>query len=150
MSAERSCTVEVSLGEMATTVLFLLNRLPNKTIGGDTPQYKMFGKHADLSFLRTIGARGFVHNEGHLRKLDSRAREGVLIGYDDDKPIYRIYFRETRNVAFIEVPPAAISTATGAGGRNDDDDDTLVYEDCNLDIINDNTNDCFFNGIIDL
>ena len=58
----------------------------------------------------------------------------------------------TRNVAFIEVPPAAISTATGAGGRNDDDDDdgTLVHENFNLDIINDDANDFFFDGIIDL
>ena len=156
MSAEWSCTAEV-WGKMAVTAVVLLNRLPNTTIGDDMPYYRMFGKHVDLSFLPTIGARDFVHNEGHLRKLDPRAREGVLIGCDDDKPTYIIYFRETgqvtstRNVAFMEVPPAAISTATGAEGRNDDDDDdTLVYENCNLDIINDDTNDCFFDGITDL
>ena len=106
---------------MATAV-FLLNRQLNNIIGGDTPYYRMFGKHADLSFLRTIWGRDFVHNEGHLRKLDPRAREGVLIGYDDDKPTYRIYFRETgqvtstRNVAFTEKLPVSISKATGAGG----------------------------------
>ena len=135
--------------EMAATAMVLLNRLPNKTIGGDTPYYRMFDKPTDQSFIRFFRACGFVHNEGHLRKSDPRAREGVLIDYDDDQPTYRIYFRETgqvtstRNVAFIEVPPAAISTATGAEGRNDDDDDddTLVYEDCNLDIIDDDTKD---------
>ena len=66
-------------GEMTATAVFLLNRLPNKTIGGDTPYCRMFGKHADLSFLRAIGSRACVHNDGHLRKLDPRAREGVLI-----------------------------------------------------------------------
>ena len=108
---------------MATAVL-LLDRIPNKTIGGDMPSYRMFGKHADLSFLRSIGARGFINNKGNLRMLDPRAREGVFIGYDDDKPIYRIYFREivqvtiTRNVTFIEVQPAAIPTASGTGGQS--------------------------------
>ena len=63
-------------GEMGATAVFLPNRLPNKAIGGDTPYYRMFGKHADLCFLRTIGARDFVHNEGNLRKLDPRVREG--------------------------------------------------------------------------
>ena len=113
----------------------------------------MFGKHANLSFLRTIGARGFVHNEAHLRKLDSRVRKGVIIGYNDDKLTYKISFHEIgqvtspRNVAFIEVPAADISTTTGAEGQHDDDE--LVYEDVNIDIIND-TNDCFFDGIINL
>ena len=112
---------ESLLGKMAATTVFLLNRLPNETISGETPYNRTFGKHTDLSFLRTIGARGIVHNRGNLRKLDPRAREVVLIGYDDDKPTYRIYFRETgqvtstRNVVFSEVPPAAISTTTGAG-----------------------------------
>ena len=54
----------------------LLHDLPNKIIGGDTPYYKMFGKHTNLCVLRSIGAHGFVHSKGHLRKLDPRAREG--------------------------------------------------------------------------
>ena len=54
----------------------------------------------------------------------------------------------TRNVAFIEVAPAAISTATSDGGQHDDDE--LVYKDCNLDIISDDTNDFVFDGIANL
>ena len=49
--AEQSWAAEVSLEEIAATVAFLLNRLPNKSIGGDTPYYRVFGKNADLSFL---------------------------------------------------------------------------------------------------
>ena len=44
-------------GNIAATVVFLLNRPPNKTIGGDTQYSKMFGKHVDLFFLRAIGTR---------------------------------------------------------------------------------------------
>ena len=131
MPAKRSCAAEVSLGGNDGHRDFLLNYPPNKTIGGDTPYKMVYGKYADLPFLRTIGARGFMYNERHLRKLDFRALEGVLIGYDDDKPTYRIYFRDmdqvisTRNIAFIEVPLAVISTAIGAGGQHDDGE--LVY-----------------------
>ena len=40
---ERSYAAEVSSGGMAVTAVFLLNRLPKNTIGGDTPYYRMFG-----------------------------------------------------------------------------------------------------------
>ena len=35
----------------------VLNLPPNKTIGDDTPYYRMSGKFIDLSFLQTIGSR---------------------------------------------------------------------------------------------
>ena len=54
----------------------------------------------------------------------------------------------TLNVAFIEVPPAAIFPATGARGQHDDEE--LIYEDCNPHIRNDDTNECFVDGITDL
>ena len=127
----------------------------------------MVGKRAHLSFLRTTGAQDFVHNKRHLRKLDLRvAQAGVLIGYDDDKPTYRIYVPETgqatstRNVIFIEMPSVAIFKATGARGKHDDDE--LVYEKFKLDLdstedsldkMNKYSNDCItdlFDGITDL
>ena len=51
----------------------------------------MFGENADFSFLRVIGSRAFVHEGGHRDKLDQRAWEGVLEGYNNDSPTYRIY-----------------------------------------------------------
>ena len=68
----------------------------------------MFLKHPKLGFLRTIGSRAFVHVERHQSKIEEKAWEGVLIGYDSDSPSYRIYNRYTgkisssRNVTFIE------------------------------------------------
>ena len=59
--------------------------------------------------------------------------------------------QSTHNVAFIEVLLATISTSTDAGEHHDDDE--FVYEDfkldfdsteSNLDIITNDTNDCFF------
>ena len=69
----------------------------------------MFGKNVDLSFLRVIGSRAFVREEGHREKLDQRAWGGVLVGYNNDSPTYRKYDSTTngkivssRNVTFIE------------------------------------------------
>ena len=79
-------------GELASTAVFLKNHIPHRALGSDTPYYRMFGKNADLSFLRVIGSRAFVHEEGHRDKLDERAWEGVLllVGYNNDSPTYRI------------------------------------------------------------
>lgn len=107
-------------GEIAATSVFLINRLPHKALKGDTPYYHLFGKQADLSFLRVIGSRAFVHVEGHTTKLQPKAWEGVLVGYNDDSPTFRVYNRETkrlassRNVIFIEEPQAVLPPAEDA------------------------------------
>ena len=64
--------------ELASTAVFLKNRIPHSALGSDIPYYRMFGKNADLSVLRVIGPRAFVHEEGHRDKLEQRAWEGVL------------------------------------------------------------------------
>ena len=80
-------------GEIAATAVFLINRLPHSGINGEIPYYRMFRKHAKLSFLRVIGSRAFVHVERHTSKLEEKVWEGVLVGYDSDSPTYRIYNR---------------------------------------------------------
>ena len=70
----------------------------------------MNNKGADLSGLRAIGARAFVHRETYTRKLDDRAFEGKLCGFSQDSRAYRIYnpakdtVVESRNVTFLETP----------------------------------------------
>ena len=56
-------------GELAAIAVFLINRLPHKAIEGDSPYYRMFGKQADLSCLRIIGTRAFVHVEVYTTTL---------------------------------------------------------------------------------
>ena len=55
----------------AATVVFLLNRPPSKTIGGDKSYYRMFGKHVDRFFLRTTGTRPHGGHQAHI-SLTSR------------------------------------------------------------------------------
>ena len=75
----------------------------------------MFGRDAKLSHLRTSGSSAFVHKEGILGKTSERAWKGVLVGYDEESPFYRIYrpatrqVIKTRNVRFIEAPTGIIN-----------------------------------------
>ncbi|CAM9968021.1 unnamed protein product, partial [Ectocarpus fasciculatus] len=94
--------------ELMMTAVYLSNRSPHSALGGVTPYFKMYGKEADLSCLRVIGARSFVHHERYTKKLSDRAFEGKLCGFSRDSKAYRIYnpatgnVVESRNVTFIE------------------------------------------------
>ena len=67
-------------GELMFTAAYLLNRVPHSALGMVTPYKKLYGKDANLSHLRVIGARAFVHVETHTKKMADKAWEGALCG----------------------------------------------------------------------
>ena len=97
-------------GELMFTATYLANRSPHSTLEGATPYSKMHNLEPDLTGLRTIGARAFVHRETYTKKLEDRAFEGKLCGYSHNRKAYRIYnpakgtVVESRNVTFLETP----------------------------------------------
>ena len=96
--------------ELIFTAAYLSNRSPHSVLEGAMPYFRMHNKEADLSGLRTIGARAFVHRETYTRKLDDRTFEGKLCGFSQGSRAYRIYnpakgtVVESRNVTFLETP----------------------------------------------
>ena len=98
-------------GEPFFTAVYLTNSLPHATLGGSTSFVKMHDKEADLSALRAIESRAFVHIETHTPKLGDETWEGKLCGSSQDSRAYRIYnpvkgtVVESRNVTFLETPP---------------------------------------------
>ena len=50
-------------GQLMLTAAYLSNRSPHSALGMETPYKKLYGKEADLSLLKIIGARAFVHIE---------------------------------------------------------------------------------------
>ena len=50
-------------GQLMLTAAYLSNRSPHSALGMETPYKKLYGKEADLSILKIIGARAFVHIE---------------------------------------------------------------------------------------
>src|SRR6056297_3939244 len=97
----RSLRIQAGLGkrfwaEALNTAAYILNRSRTSALGpGETPYYKMFGKHANMKYLRVFGCKAFVHNTSTGRgKFDDRALEGIMIGYDDignNPKCYRVY-----------------------------------------------------------
>ena len=66
-------------GKITATVVFILNRPPSKTIGGDTSYNRMFSKHVDLFFLCTIGTRLHGDHQPHLtNQVDVFAKHPVV------------------------------------------------------------------------
>jgi hypothetical protein len=97
----RSLRIQAGLGkrfwaEALNTATYIWNRSRNSALGaGETPYYKILGKHANMKYLRVFGCKAFVHNTSTGRgKFDDRALEGIMIGYDDignNPKCYRIY-----------------------------------------------------------
>lgn len=65
--------------------IYLLNRLPTSALDGDTPYHALHGTHADLSQVKTYGARSWFHVINR-KKLDDKAKEGVYVGCDPNNP----------------------------------------------------------------
>ena len=103
-------------GEICETT-YIINRSPHRALGGKSPYSKLYSRNPDLSSLRIIGARAFVHKETHVHKLEQKAWEGLMIEYGKDSSSYRIYnpqtrrITESRDVTFIETLPKALSPA---------------------------------------
>ena len=97
-------------GELFFTAAYVSNRSPHSPLEGATPYFRMHNREEDLSGLRTIGGRVFVHRKTYTRKLDDRTFEGKLCGFSQDSRAYRIYnpakgtVVESRNVTFLETP----------------------------------------------
>ena len=90
-------------GEICETT-YIINRSPHRALGGKSPYSKLYSRNPDLSSLRIIGARAFVHKETHVHKLEHKAWEGLMIGIYNP-PTRKI--TESSNVTFIETLPKA-------------------------------------------
>ncbi len=77
------------------------------------PYMRRYGRGPNLAFLRRFGCLAFVKNEpsSSLRKFSARAIRGLLVGYCDTSPAYRVLTQrrdgtwtvlESRNVVFDE------------------------------------------------
>ena len=97
-------------GELMFMEAFLGSRVPHSAIGMQSPYEMLPGTELDLSLLRVIGARTFVHIESYSKKLELKAVKGRPAGYSNSSKNYHVYNPETRrimqsrNVIFIDTP----------------------------------------------
>lgn len=101
----RSMLVEQDLplklwAEAVYTSAYLQNRLPSKAIEDDvTPMEKWCGHKPNVSHLRIFGSICYVHiPDQKRRKLDAKAKCGILIGYSNQTKGYRVFLLEDEKV----------------------------------------------------
>ena len=96
------------------TAAYLCNRMPHSGVDMETPFKRLYGKEANLSHLKIIGVKAFVHIKD-AKKLEPKSWEGILCGFGEDESLsYRVWNPNTRrvveskNVTFIVTPPHLI------------------------------------------
>ena len=95
---------------------YICNRIPHSALNMKTPYKKLSGKDAELSHLKIIGARAFVHIK-NPNKLGHTSWEGMVSGFSETRRnCYSIWnpktrrVVESRNVVFIETLPNLLAS----------------------------------------
>ena len=84
------------------TSVYLLNRLPTKSLKNKTPYEAWYGVKPFVNHLKIFGSICYYHvPEPKRSKLDSRAQKGILIGYGTSTKGYRIFCLQTNKVVLI-------------------------------------------------
>ena len=75
--------------EALSTAVYLRNRSPTKAVTGMTPFEAWTGEKPSVDHLRTFGCTAYAKDE--RKKLDSKARKYILLGYGNETKGYRLY-----------------------------------------------------------
>ena len=79
-------------GEALSTAAYLRNRSPTKAVDGITPYEAWTGEKPQVDHLRIFGCQAFVHiPKDERKKLDSKSKKCILMGYGITTKGYRLY-----------------------------------------------------------
>ena len=95
--------------EACNAAVYIHNRSPTTCLKNETPYECLFGKKPDISHLRVLGCKCYVHiPNSNRQKLDQKSYEAIFIGYPDGTKGYKVYdiaknrFMISRDVTFFE------------------------------------------------
>ena len=95
--------------EALSTAVYLRNRSPTKAVEDKTPYEAWSGDRPNVKHLRVFGCIAYAHvPKDERRKLDSKSRKCILLGYGAEIKGYRLYDVErgkvlhSRDVIFAE------------------------------------------------
>lgn len=104
--------------EAISTAVYILNRLPTKSVTDTTPYERWTLKKPTISHLRVFGCEAFAHIlDERGRKMDYKAQKLTFIGYTKGVKGYRLVDMSTRrlsyhrNVVFNEKPLLSLRNA---------------------------------------
>jgi hypothetical protein len=96
-------------GEVVSTVVYVLNRCPTKSVDDMTPFEAWHGKKLAMHHLRMFGCIVCIQNmTPYLKKLEDRGCKMIYIGYNSGSKTYRAFdpitkcVHVTRDVGFDE------------------------------------------------
>jgi hypothetical protein len=78
-------------GEAILTAIYILNRLPTKSVEGATPFELWYGKNPLFITCILLAVLHVRNTKPQLSKLDDRGRRMVFIGYEKRTKAYRLY-----------------------------------------------------------
>ena len=124
------------LAEVVNTTCYITNRALIRLLLKKTPYELYRGKKPNVEYFRAFGCRCFVLNNGkdHLGKFDSKADEGIFLGYDSNSASYRIFNKRTLIVessVHVTFDESNLSTVEN-GSTSDVDRITTELEDLDL------------------
>ncbi|WCJ34767.1 Retrovirus-related Pol polyprotein from transposon TNT 1-94 [Euphorbia peplus] len=86
-------------GEAIRHAVYVLNRLPTRSLSGMTPYEAWFGKKPYVDYLRVFGCIAHMKIPSvHVRKLDDRSKQVVHFGREPGTKAYRLYDPSTGTV----------------------------------------------------
>jgi hypothetical protein len=86
-------------GEAINTTIYTLNRISSQTLHDLTPFEKWFGYSPDVKHLHIFESIAYAHVPKELRKkLDSKTRECLFLGYSETSKAYRLWCPEKHGV----------------------------------------------------
>ena len=88
--------------EALSTAVYLHNRSPTKGVANMTPFEAWTGVKPDVKHLRSFGCTVYAHiPKDERKKLDSKAKKCVLLGYGTETKGYRLYDPQNSRVIYI-------------------------------------------------
>ena len=110
--------------EAVSTAAYLRNRSPTSALENMTPHQAWYGRKPGVEHLRVFGSTAYVHiSRDSRKKLDSKTRKCILVGYGSVRKGYRLYDRATsqvlfsRNVKFDEQERTGSTPGKETGGE---------------------------------
>ena len=95
--------------EALSTAAYLLNRSPTKSLNNKTPFEEWTGEKPRVNHLKIFGCLAYTHiPKDERKKLDSKAKKCIFLGYGGLRKGYRLYDQRSscviysRDVAFNE------------------------------------------------
>lgn len=92
------------------------NRCPTRSLDGKTPYEVWTGTVSDVSYLRDYGSRVYcLDRKPGKGKLESRCKEGILVGFSKESKGYRIWLPEDEIVIASRDVRFSRNTSSNAG-----------------------------------